>query len=175
MRILQFLGSEAMTVTHTARRFGVHPANLTHHFRKLQEAGLISLVEERDTGRVVEKYYRAIAGRFEIRSDNLSLDGAGHRALLLLIDDMQSAISALPRDATDVVCLLSNVKITGRTFERFHRKLKRLTEEFQREAKSDSDESDSFYSLNLSLYPRRPDSFSEELRSDSEDEDTAAQ
>src|SRR5262249_52985061 len=67
LRILNFLVRERLTVSQTAARLRVHPANITHHFRILRGAALIRLVEERDIGRVVEKYYAAVAEVFDVR------------------------------------------------------------------------------------------------------------
>lgn len=41
MRTLQLLVTEAMTISQVAEKLNVHPANLTHHFRKLSLDGLI--------------------------------------------------------------------------------------------------------------------------------------
>src|SRR5215470_16254095 len=67
MKILNFLTRERLTVSQAAERLRVHPANITHHFRILKGAGLIRLVEKRDVGRVVEKYYEAVAVVFDVR------------------------------------------------------------------------------------------------------------
>jgi DNA-binding transcriptional ArsR family regulator len=67
MKILNFLTRERLTISQTAERLKVHPANIAHHFRVLQSAALIRLVEERDLGRVIEKYYEAVATVFDIR------------------------------------------------------------------------------------------------------------
>lgn len=56
-KILDFLVVQPMTITGVAKELGVHPANITHHFKTLLGAKLIKIVEERDTGRVIEKYY----------------------------------------------------------------------------------------------------------------------
>jgi len=157
-RILQFLAAEALTISQTAQKLGVHPANITHHFRKLEKAGLIKLTEERDTGRVIEKYYRSVARMFEVRRENVSLSGAGQRALHLLRQDMQAAAAQLPPDAEDLICMLASVSISRRSFERFKKKLEKLVQEFRR-AEETSEEGGNCkrYSLNVSLYPRDPD------------------
>jgi DNA-binding transcriptional ArsR family regulator len=103
-----------------------HPANITHHFRKLQETELIELVEERDTGRVVEKYYRAIARTFQIRDENLSMEGVGRRALYLLQEDMRAAMIDLPVDATNLICLIASAPLSKKNFSRFQKNWKKL-------------------------------------------------
>ncbi len=160
MRILQFLSGDAMTISQVAAILGVHPANLTHHFRKLQEAALIALVEERDTGRVVEKYYRAVADNFQVRADNVALQGAAQRALHLLQQDMAVAQARMRPDQQDAICLLGNLPLSPKSFARFQKRLEKLMEEFRAEGSGEGKNGENldFYSLNLSLYPRKPDS-----------------
>src|SRR5215470_9445931 len=88
MRILNYLTQERLTVSQTAERLKVHPANITHHFRILQNAGLISLVEERDIGRVIEKYYEAVATVFNIRPPEGSVRSVNRKGLSFLRDDL---------------------------------------------------------------------------------------
>ena len=66
MQIVAELQNGAATVTQIAKKLGVHPANLTRNFRILSEAGLIELVEKRDTGQNLEKWYATLADSFEI-------------------------------------------------------------------------------------------------------------
>lgn len=163
MRMLQFLAREPLTSSKVAATLGVHPANLTHHFRKLLDAGLIRLVEERDVGRVIEKYYRAVARRFELREEEVTIEGAGQRALAMLERDLRAAARALGPDARDLVCFLANARLPPDSFERFRRELERLVRAFQtRTAGSDEGE---WYSLSLALYPRAPDTFERPVRS----------
>ena len=55
--ILKQLAKGKSTVSGMAKKLGVHPANLTHHFKKLEKSGLIKLVEKKDIGKNIEKYY----------------------------------------------------------------------------------------------------------------------
>lgn len=162
MRILQFLSGDAMTVSQVAEILGVHPANLTHHFRKLQKAGLIDLVEERDTGRVIEKYYRSVANSFQVREENVAIKGAAQRALHLLQQDMAVAQAQITEDQRDVICLLGNHPLSPKSFVRFQKKLEKLMAEFREEGSKGGmvarkEDGFDYYSLSLSLYPRRPD------------------
>lgn len=171
MRILQFLTPEAMTISQVAGKLGVHPANLTHHFRKLSETHLIKLVEERDTGRVVEKYYRSIARSFQLRDENVSMQGAGQQALAILQQDMQVAVAQLSPEAKDLICFLANVRIPKRTFTRFQKRLERLVEQFRKEEEKEvagalKTSDNLYYSLNISLYPRQPEISSADIDQD---------
>ncbi|HEQ71137.1 MAG TPA: ArsR family transcriptional regulator [Spirochaetia bacterium] len=70
--VLRRLAHEQQTISRTAAAFAVHPANLTHHFRILEKAGLIRLAERRDTGRNVEKWYRAVARSYIVSRDTVA-------------------------------------------------------------------------------------------------------
>ncbi len=61
MRILSQLGQEDLTATQVARRVGVSPTRAHYHVRELERVGLAHLVETREKGGVLEKYYRAVA------------------------------------------------------------------------------------------------------------------
>ena len=124
MRIVQLLSGVPRTQSQVARALGVHPANLTYPFRKLAAAKLIRLVEERDTGRVIEKYYQAVAARFELRDGGGKAQGAAPRAMALLRDDLSAAIPQLGPEA-EVVCLLERVHLPRRAFARYQKKLER--------------------------------------------------
>jgi hypothetical protein len=116
----------------------------------MEKTGLITLVEKRDTGRVTEKYYRAIARLFEIRIQRADLSGAHAQALTLLRDDLTHAIDGLKGDdSEDLVGYLLNARITKAGFARFSRKLARLLKEYQAVGGAEGIS----YSLNLGLYP----------------------
>lgn len=81
------------TVTQVAERLSVHPANLTRHVRILVEAGLLELVEKRDTGRNLEKLYATTAYSFEVAPDAAELK-APHRIALAYARSVCSAALA---------------------------------------------------------------------------------
>ncbi len=96
MTILALLAREPLTLSMTAARLQVHPANLSRHFKTLAQAGLIVLVLTRDTGRNLEKYYQAAALSF--LPDPAGLSPAGKRELALgaLRDELSLAIQRIP-------------------------------------------------------------------------------
>lgn len=150
LKILNFLVRERLTVSHVATRLEVHPANLTHHFRVLRQAGLIRLVEKRDIGRVVEKYYEAVAPVFDVRPEP---DGhVGRRVLALLRNDLSGNIERLSADDADrLIGLLVTARIGATRYVAFARRLAALAAEFD----SSSDADGMPYALTLALYPQR--------------------
>lgn len=65
-RILFLLADEPLTVTQLGDRLGVAPAKAHYHVRELERVGLLHLVETRERGGILEKYYRSIARDVEV-------------------------------------------------------------------------------------------------------------
>ena len=131
IRILELLAKEKQTISRIARQFSVHPANLTHHFKLLERTGLIKLVEKRDIGKTVEKYYRAIAYAFE--TDFTSQNKINKKALALTVlkNDLVSAIRTVKEKNNDkVLCLLKTARISGQDLDTFFEDLKQLSAKF---------------------------------------------
>ena len=149
MDILAALRSAPMTVSQIAAKLDVHPANLTRHMRLLEKEGLIKLVEKRDTGRNLEKYYAAIASSFDIAPD----DGATSllkSALTMLRSDISAALARMPDDPPGpAIAKLAYAKISPNKIKEFTREITRLIDRFQ----SDNAKDAMPYHLNLSLYP----------------------
>jgi predicted ArsR family transcriptional regulator len=150
MAILGMLQGPPRTVTSVAREMRVHPANVTHHFRRLRALGLIHLVETRDTGRNLEKYYAAAARSFVVRPRARSPQSKQALALSILRDNLSAAVGRLPSGETrEVLALLATARIARRDVARFVRRLQGLVAEFRRR----DSKAGAPYSLNLSLYP----------------------
>ncbi len=148
--ILAALAQEKQSVSRVARQLDVHPANLTHHFKLLEKAGLIRLVEKRETGKNLEKLYRAVAYQFSIDPG----EGTANKqvlALTILRDNLNAAIQSLKyqKEEKDVLGVLRTVQISPRDLVKFEKKLVKLAEEFSKNAAKTG----TFYSLNASLYP----------------------
>ena len=154
LKILNFLVHERLTVSQTAARLRVHPANITHHFRVLRRAGLIRLAEKRDLGRVVEKYYEAVAQLFDVRPADGSVRHIGREVLSLLRNDLAGNAERLqPDDSDRLVGFLVSARIGAERYADFARQLAALAKEFDALA----DEDGSSYALTLGLYPQRLD------------------
>jgi DNA-binding transcriptional ArsR family regulator len=150
MTILALLAQEKDSVSGVARQLGVHPANLTHHFKLLEKTGLIVLVEKRETGKNLEKYYRAQAYHFTVSTGG---QPANQKVLALSIlrDNLTAALQTLadPTDERIVLGALKTVRLHPEDVEKFSQKLLDLLEEFEDHAA----EAGEVYSLNVSLYP----------------------
>jgi len=66
LRIVDALSQRAFTATGLGERLGL-PANKAHyHVRELEKVGLVRIVETREKGGILEKYYRAVAQTLDI-------------------------------------------------------------------------------------------------------------
>ncbi|HNT77029.1 MAG TPA: helix-turn-helix domain-containing protein [Anaerolineae bacterium] len=150
MTILAMLAKEKNSVSGIARQLGVHPANLTHHFKLLEKVGLIELVEKRETGKNLEKYYRAKAYHFVVSAGE---QPSGQKALALSIlrDNLDAALRTVadPADERIVLGAMKTVRLHPADVEKFAQKLLDLLGEFEEHAA----ETGEVYSLNVSLYP----------------------
>ncbi len=64
LAILQHLMAQPATLTQLGQALGEHPAWIRHHLRRLEQAGLVEVVETRRTHGAQERYYRARAGGY---------------------------------------------------------------------------------------------------------------
>jgi len=156
--LLRLMAKEKRTISGIAKENGVHPANITHHFKLLEKAGLIRLVEKKDTGKNLEKYYRAIAYNFIVKPEAASGGKKTNKkalALLILKDNLSSAVKTVKDDDEDnVLALLGTARLIPEDVGKLTRRLKEVINEFK---ECDSAEG-ILYSINLSLYPGDVDS-----------------
>jgi len=150
MTILAYLANEKLSVSRVAQMLKVHPANLTHHFKLLEKVGLIILVEKRETGKNLEKLYRAAALQFIVNSENETTNKQV-LGLSILRDNLNTSIQALKNqaEAKDVLALLKTVRIDQKDLQKFEKRLLDLANEFG----SITSKNGEVYSLNLSVYP----------------------
>ncbi len=66
LAILRFLMAGNGTLSQIARAMDTYPAQVRHHLKQLEAAGLVTLQFTRVAGGFVEKYYRALAQAFVI-------------------------------------------------------------------------------------------------------------
>lgn len=151
MAILRMLSAERRTVTSVAREMRVHPANITHHFKLLEGLGLIRLVETRDTGRNLEKYYASAARSYVVRPKGRSTVSKQALALSILRDNLSVAIERCPARGRNgqTLALLASARLRERDLEQVAKRLRALVDEF-RAADGDGGAS---YTLNVGLYP----------------------
>lgn len=152
MAILAILAEVPLTLSMTARKMDVHPANLSRHFKVLERAGLIVLTEKRETSRNLEKYYRAAALSFTPGFDGLSPCGKRELALGALRDEISAAIQRVRKENladSDMIVLMKTARLRAKDRAAFYRKLKALVNDFS----SRDNENGAAYTMGLGLFP----------------------
>jgi DNA-binding transcriptional ArsR family regulator len=71
LRLMEYLIREPLTVTQLGERVGESPAKVHYHVRELERAGVVRLVETREKGGILEKYYRTVARNIQMARDLL--------------------------------------------------------------------------------------------------------
>jgi len=72
LRIIELLQSKQMTVTQLGEELGEAPAKVHYHVRELEKVGLLRLVETREKGGILEKYYQPVAREISVEKSLLS-------------------------------------------------------------------------------------------------------
>jgi DNA-binding transcriptional ArsR family regulator len=150
MEMLVAMAGGAATVSQIAERMGVHPANLSRHMRILVEAKLVELVEKRDTGRNLEKYYRATARSFDVAPGADTLSAPHKTALNLLRSEISAAIAQLPDHKPAAMrVLIVNTRLREDQLAAFAEELTALVSRFK-DARGEKGEP---YTLAAALFP----------------------
>jgi DNA-binding transcriptional ArsR family regulator len=90
--ILQLLIARPLTVTQVGRQLGIPPARAHYHVRELERVGLVRLVERRERGGILEKYYRAVA--CDLRVPPSILQGMSLEEQLSTVNDLLARVFA---------------------------------------------------------------------------------
>lgn len=72
IRIVGLLEKRAMTATQLGEELGLAAAKVHYHVRELEKVGLLQLVETREKGGILEKYYQPIAHEIAVSKALLS-------------------------------------------------------------------------------------------------------
>ena len=150
MKILSCLAGVPATLTQTARYLGTPPANLSRHFRKLEAAGLIRLVETKVTDKNIQKYYRAVARSFVIGGAELPQSDKAVVALAILQEELGLAASRGREQAGgEHLVLISSIRILESRRREFMQRLQELIQAFG----SEDDPTGEPYTLAGALFP----------------------
>ena len=89
LRIIDLLQKQPMTVTQLGETMGEAPAKVHYHVRELEKVGLLKLVETREKGGILEKYYQPIARELSVDRALLSAPSdESQRMLRALLDQI---------------------------------------------------------------------------------------
>lgn len=166
-RILERFADKTQTTKQVADELGEKPTRLYHHVATLERAGLIRLVETRPKRGTTEKYYTAVAGRFEIDPRTFAGDGdkmtAGHPTVAILegfLDETRAELGDLIRRETietlaeQAFFIRGEVRGDRQFIDLARKRIEALIDELREEA-PDEVEEEEVQRLFLGWYPLR--------------------
>ena len=104
LKLLERFGGKPVTTKQVADGMGEKAPRLYRHVDALAEEGLLELVEERPKRGTIERYYRTVAGRFEV-DPNLFSTSSG------VADDALDMLRSIFRDTeSDLVRIFDRLK-----------------------------------------------------------------
>ncbi len=74
-KMVFLLRDSELTVKEISSRLGLTAQNIYHHVKKLQDAGLVRVVEERRSGHLIERFYTVTADTFIYNEDRIEERG----------------------------------------------------------------------------------------------------
>lgn len=98
LAILRRLMQSPCTITQIGRGLSEEPAKVRYHVKELERLGLVQLVEKREKGGALEKYYEAVARSFLLNLTILSADAHEGDLNTMAIRVMQDLMAELGCD-----------------------------------------------------------------------------
>lgn len=95
LHILQRLMTGSATLSMLGKELGEHPARVRHHVKKLEEIGLVEMVETHVVRGFVEKFYRAKARAFLLNDLILPAETPPEHQTLFIMGSHDLALEAL--------------------------------------------------------------------------------
>jgi hypothetical protein len=169
LKLLGAFGETPRTTMQVAQLIGEKPTKLYHHVLALVRVGLLALKETRANRGTQEKYYQAVATRFQIgralfstgaRSE-ASPDAAAAVLLSILDTTRAELMSVLNRagagsescDRKPAVVARMLLGGTREHIEQFRARLLALVDEFKAEAAAEQSGAAATFALTLAFYP----------------------
>lgn len=139
VRIIDLLLKQPMTVTQIGDELGEAPAKIHYHVRELEKVGLVRLVETREKGGILEKYYQPIAREFSVEKSLLSAPpdealGATSNFLNQIKDSFQRALrNALQQKDTKprIGLGVAHIYMTPQEQEQFSKQIFELLKSYE--------------------------------------------
>ena len=95
LAVLKYLMAAPETLSSLGKKMKMHPAQVRHHLKLLESAGLVELVDTRITRGFVEKYYRARARAFAFNELILPMPDKKVDATIVILGSHDLALELL--------------------------------------------------------------------------------
>jgi hypothetical protein len=167
LKLLGAFGDRPRTTKQVAQRLGEKPTKLYHHVEALERIGLLVLKETRPNRGTQEKYYQAVATRFQIGPGLLATgepaepaDEATATMLLSILDTTRAELAGVvdrlrPEGGGAEPAVVARMLVRGEStrIEQFRSRLLALLEQFKAESADEASETTTCYGLTLAFYP----------------------
>lgn len=171
---LQILSLFEDDVPHTSKQLAdlleMPPAKVHYHVRELLNAGFLELVETKEKGGVIEKYYLPVAKRFKVELNDTETNDVGktstHQLFLkTVLDDFQQsfsqALAIAEQKKTDVkdskkgpTIHYSNLFLSEEDAQLLRKELDELLQRWMEKDKSETKDGSKKYGLFLSFFEK---------------------
>ena len=139
LRIFEILQQKPMTVTQLGEELGEAPAKVHYHVRELEKVGLLRLVETREKGGILEKYYQPIAREISVEKSLLSAPPDEALAMTgSLLNQMKDGFQGAFREALKqkdtkprVSLSYTRLYLTSEEQEQLHKRIAELIKPFE--------------------------------------------
>lgn len=101
--ILDIAGEKPVTVTQMAEILNEKPSRLYYHVKKLEEAGFLELVETKQQGNLIEKYYQTILNSSAHEFDEVLLHEHSEEVMKLLRQVVSPGLKLIENRITNSV------------------------------------------------------------------------
>ena len=140
LRIIGLLHDHPMTVTQLGEVLSIAPAKVHYHVRELEKVGLVQLVEKREKGGILEKYYQPVAKDISV-SKKLFLTASPNESLAATAiwfdqvkDGFQQAFrSAMERkeEEPNLILAFTHIHITAEEHKQLAKQLYELLKPYE--------------------------------------------
>ena len=178
-QLLEQFAVKQTTTKQIATKLGLQPTRLYHHVAKLENAGLIELVETRQVRGTTEKYYAAVANSLKIDHELFADNPAKIANEIAAIGIVESLLSnvrnelaeyLMQRDGTpehdtgddreknEILLAKTEIHVRESSVHLFREKLDKLIEEFGELDESEANDSEPVrkYRFVVGWYPLSP-------------------
>ncbi len=169
LKLLGAFARRPMTTKQVAQELGEKPTKLYHHVEALTRVGLLTLKETRPNRGTLEKYYQAVATRFEVGG---ALFATGKTAvpmvdetatmLLSILDTTRAELAGATNrrtggsedcSANPAMVVRMLLRCEPKRVEQFRARLLALLDQFKAETAGRASEQTDAYALTLAFYP----------------------
>lgn len=151
--IIDLAKEKPVTVSQIAEALGEKPSRLYYHVKKLEEAGILELVETRQHGNLIEKYYKAVPKSLEFDKSILAEHSETVMAQIMNVIEpgLNLFSSQIKKDSTllekQVDVAISFANMTGKEWLGSNERMLKAIKEQPSDIKNEKNDDDSQYDL----------------------------